>query len=109
MAKNYYGDDGAQPAKPAAAPEKDDDSAGAGMETALLPKSLFHGKDLKPGDKCDITVVRVHEDQVEVEGCEGGEEDEEQPQEQGGAPAEDAGDAGDAGGGDDSGSGGMYG
>jgi hypothetical protein len=108
MAKNYYGYEGAQPAKPAAAPEKDDDSAGAGMETALLPKSLFHGKDLKPGDKCDVTIVRVLEDQVEVEGCED-EGQEEQPPEEGEIqPPEGGGDGGE-GGGDDGGGGGMYG
>jgi hypothetical protein len=95
MAKNYYSDDdGAPAAKPQT---QGDDSPESGSETALLPKSLFHGKDLKPGDKCDITVVRVLEDQIEVEGCEDSEEEEPQQPEQASMP-EDGGGGGDGGG-----------
>lgn len=36
-------------------------------ETALLPKSLFGDKNLEPGAECKIKVVRVYEDEVEVE------------------------------------------
>lgn len=35
-------------------------------ETALLPKSLFGDKDLKPGSRCSIEVVAVYDDEVEV-------------------------------------------
>lgn len=37
-----------------------------GGQTALVPKSFFGGKDLKPGATCAIRVDRVLEDQVEV-------------------------------------------
>jgi hypothetical protein len=35
-------------------------------ETALLPKSFFHGKALKPGNVCKIKVDEVYEDEVMV-------------------------------------------
>lgn len=37
-----------------------------GEETALLPKSLFSGKDIEPGSKCEVEIVHVYEDEVEV-------------------------------------------
>jgi len=39
-----------------------DDSEGS---TALLPLNFF-GRDVKPGDTCEVKVVRVHDNQVEV-------------------------------------------
>ena len=45
-------------------------------QTSILPKSFFGGKDIKPGDKCDVEVVRVHENDVEVAPCSGHEDDE---------------------------------
>jgi hypothetical protein len=38
----------------------------AGQETALLPKSLFQGKSLEPGSKCEIKIESVMGDEVEV-------------------------------------------
>jgi hypothetical protein len=67
------------------APEGGDASAGAEKQkgddskTALVPKSLF-GRDLKPGDKCDIEVVAVHEQDYAVKGCEGHDEEKSDPQ-----------------------------
>jgi len=34
--------------------------------TALLPKEFFAGKDLKPGTRCEIEVVSVQDDSVQV-------------------------------------------
>jgi hypothetical protein len=53
----------------------------SGSKTALIPKSLF-GHDLKPGDKCDIEVVAVHEQDYAVKGCSGHED--EKPEDGGG-------------------------
>lgn len=38
-----------------------------GGTTALLPKSVLGGKDFEPGDEVVLKVVKVHEDEVEVE------------------------------------------
>lgn len=38
----------------------------AGQETALLPKSMFQGKPLEPGTKCEIKIESVMGDEVEV-------------------------------------------
>lgn len=35
-------------------------------ETALLPRTIFSGKELTPGSKCTFEVVKVYEDEVEV-------------------------------------------
>lgn len=45
-----------------AAPQEAGDSA----STGLLPREFFQGKDLTPGTKCEIEVVKVHDDQAEV-------------------------------------------
>lgn len=37
-----------------------------GDQTALLPKAIFMGKDLEPGKRCEVEVVRVHDGEVEV-------------------------------------------
>ena len=42
---------------------KEDES---GEETAMLPKSLFAGKEPEPGSKCTVEVVHVYQDEVEV-------------------------------------------
>lgn len=36
-------------------------------ETALLPKSMFAGKEINPGDEFVFKVVRLYEDEVEIE------------------------------------------
>lgn len=55
---------GEKPAEGApAAPEKEDE----GGTTALLPKSILGGKDFKPGEEVVLKIVRIHDDEVEVE------------------------------------------
>jgi len=43
-------------------------------KTSILPRDFFHG-DMKPGDKCDVEIVAVHENEVEVKPCEGHEDE----------------------------------
>lgn len=43
------------------------DSQDAGGETALLPKSILAGKEFKPGEEVVLKIVRIHDDEVEVE------------------------------------------
>jgi hypothetical protein len=52
-------------------PKKADDEKGEG-ESALLPKSLFAGKEVQPGEEITLKVVRLYDDEVEVECCAGG-------------------------------------
>lgn len=35
-------------------------------KTALLPKAFFPRSDLKPGDHCEIEIVRVHDEECSV-------------------------------------------
>lgn len=44
--------------------ENEHDESG---ETALLPKSILAGKEFRPGEEVVLTIVRVHDDEVEVE------------------------------------------
>jgi hypothetical protein len=53
----------APPAEPAEKAEQDEKGE---EKTALLPKSIFMGKDLKPGSRCEIEIVKAHEDEIEV-------------------------------------------
>jgi hypothetical protein len=81
---NLYDDAPAQ----AAAPGADDNAkpkADEGAETFIAPKSAF-SKELKPGDKCDVEVVQVHEDSIEFKGCSGSDEHEEMSDKQPEAP-----------------------
>jgi hypothetical protein len=50
-------------------PEDETEDAGedTGTESALLPKSLLGGGDLKPGSTVTLKIVHVYEDEVEVE------------------------------------------
>lgn len=58
---------GAGTAGQPAPPEPEADEAGPGeYATSILPKSLFPGKDLKPGDTVTLKVESVHENEVEV-------------------------------------------
>lgn len=47
-------------------PEEESKENESGEDTALLPKSLFAGKDIEPGSKCEVEVVHVYGDEVEV-------------------------------------------
>lgn len=64
---NYGGDmySDAGPAAPAAPAEAAPEKPKAGHETALVPKSLCPG--MSPGDEFVVKVVRVHDDQYELE------------------------------------------
>jgi hypothetical protein len=43
------------------------EESGSDMETFMAPKSAFYGKDLKAGDTKTVKVMKVHEDEVELE------------------------------------------
>ncbi len=64
--EDYYGgmSDSMQGESSDDAPEKEGDMEES--ETALLPKSFFEGKSLKPGDQFYVEVVREHEGEIEV-------------------------------------------
>lgn len=69
MAESYYGDDEAGPPEAGKGMEGGErsDKSDTGMdETTLVPKSMFEGKELKPGDEFYFTVVSIHENEVEV-------------------------------------------
>lgn len=68
MQEDLYND---SPDKPSgdAGDKPQSNEAGDGSETSILPKSFFSGKDLKPGDKCDVEIVAIHDNDVEVRGC----------------------------------------
>ncbi len=65
-----------------------------GAETFIAPKSAF-SRELKPGDKCDVEVVSVHEDSIEFKGCSGTDKDDENPDDNTEAPAPASGGMGD--------------
>jgi hypothetical protein len=60
MPQNYY-EDGEMPKSPDSATAPEDTES----KTALIPKEICPGK--KPGDTITMRVVRVHDDQYEVE------------------------------------------
>ena len=82
---SYYNDAPGGDAPEKTDSDKPDDS---GAKTGLLPKSLF-GHELRPGDKCDIEVVAVHEQDYAVKGCVGHDEGE-KPEPEGGDESEPA-------------------
>lgn len=63
--RSYYDDsEGGAPTE--TPPEHADDGDSSGGRTTLLPKSVFGGRELNPGDKGEFEVVRVQEDAYEV-------------------------------------------
>lgn len=63
MADDYYDETEASPA-----PEMEEgEDETPEVETALLPKSIFEDKELKPGSECKFRIVHVYDDEVEVE------------------------------------------
>lgn len=82
MATDYYSDEGETP-NTREEPAKETDAEG---KTALLPKSFFAGRDMKPGQHCDIEIVRVHPEEVEVKYVEMSDEKEEKGEGEGEAP-----------------------
>lgn len=55
----------------------------AGKETALLPRSMFAGKELEPGAECKIKVESIMGDEVEVSYVRHEEKKEEKAEEEG--------------------------
>jgi hypothetical protein len=53
---------------PSETPETPEDKSQADEEsdTGLLPKSFFGDKELKPGNRCTVEIVRCYEDECEV-------------------------------------------
>lgn len=46
--------------------ESDGDDKASESATGLVSKSLFSGKEIKPGYKCSIVVEKVYDDQVSI-------------------------------------------
>lgn len=71
MPDEYFPTAGAEDAMPSEeTPEPGADTPPEETEggtTALLPKSVLGGKDFEPGEEVVLKVVKVHEDEVEVE------------------------------------------
>lgn len=64
MPDDYYEDDGETMTKEAPAEDSDETEA----QSALVPKSFFSGKDeLKVGDTEKVRVLRLMDDEVEIE------------------------------------------
>lgn len=60
-------EDAAPSQSDAGTPQEDNtDEAGPEGVTALLPKSICPGMDLKPGQEITLKVVKTYEDEVEV-------------------------------------------
>jgi hypothetical protein len=64
MAEDYY-DDEPESSEPSGSQTTETDESNPEPE-ALLPKSFFAGKELKPGTRCEIEVVKTYEDDVGV-------------------------------------------
>ncbi len=47
-------------------PEKPDKESEYEGETALVPKSFLAGKELRPGDRVEMEVVHIYDDEIEV-------------------------------------------
>ncbi len=62
MADSMYESDGsAEPKEEESTPEDE-----SGDETALLPVGFFSGKELEVGGKCQVEIVHIYGDEVEV-------------------------------------------
>lgn len=60
MPADLYDDSEAEAPAPESTPN------GSESPTSLLPLSFFEGKQVEPGSRCEVEVVRVHDDQAEV-------------------------------------------
>ena len=80
-------DDDPSVGQQAPAAEPGDKEEQSSSQTFLVPKAAMSGKDLQPGEKCDIEVVRVQEDSYEAQGCEGGDDKEQEQEPPAEAPA----------------------
>lgn len=76
MPADYYQDpDQDAGAETGAAEPPEDQGEKAEGETALLPKSILGGGECEPGERINLEVVHVYEDEVEVKPVKGGEPD----------------------------------
>lgn len=75
--EDLYGDASAPAATSDQPASKDGDDDGT--STSILPRSFFAGKDVKVGDKVEVTVSAIHENDVEVAPTDAGGDDEEAP------------------------------
>lgn len=57
------GPDSAQGSEQDGPPKKPQDAKSA---TALVPKEFFEGKDLKPGDRCEVEIAAIHDEEVSL-------------------------------------------
>lgn len=74
---NYYSDG------PEQAPETETPESMEGEEqTAVLPKTVLEGKELKPGDIIELRIVSTDGDQIQVAPVETETEDEEETEEE---------------------------
>ena len=75
MDGSYYGggDEGAEASSDTLGRKDMDKSEDSGSETCLVPKSMFQGKSLKPGDEFYFKIVHLYEDEAEVEYSKGDE------------------------------------
>lgn len=58
---------GSRDTAPEAPEEGNEEPHDESGETALLPKSILAGKEFRPGEEVVLKIVRVHDDEVEVE------------------------------------------
>ncbi len=72
---------------PAPAPDTEAEPTGEEGQTTLLPKSVVGGKQLKPGDVCELEVVADHGDDYEVKYAEQAPEKPQEPAAEPAAPA----------------------
>jgi hypothetical protein len=78
MPADYYQDPDQDPGAGGGATEPTEDQNPDEQpegETALLPKSLLGGGDCQPGERINLEVVHVYEDEVEVKPVKGDEPD----------------------------------
>jgi len=64
-AQNGYFSDATTPDEPEAQDNPQEEKSET--KTALLPLDFFQGKELKPGDTCEIRIAQVMDDQASVE------------------------------------------
>ena len=74
--EDYY-NDGGDDSSAAAPADQNKGESGDGGKTSILPRSFFAGKDLKVGDKIEVEVSGIHENDVEVTASDEGSDEEE--------------------------------
>jgi len=54
------------PAPTATSQGADEGAGDTDTKTSILPRSFFEGKELNPGDKAEVEIVAVHDNDYEV-------------------------------------------